>query len=98
MLVPRSFKLKGRHYIVSTFSVNGADKRTGYLMPSLGVMRIASERDGASRTSEQVQNTFWHEAVHAILEDMGSPLWRDEKFVTALSENLVRLINTAEFK
>ena len=42
--------------------------------------------------------TFWHELTHAVLFEMGSPLYKDESFVTAFSSRLSHAINTAEFK
>lgn len=41
--------------------------------------------------------TFWHELTHAVLFEMGSPLYKDEKFVTNFSHILSKAINTAEF-
>lgn len=45
-----------------------------------------------------VQDTFWHELVHAILDDMDEDtLNRDEKFVTEFASRLARAIRTARF-
>lgn len=45
-----------------------------------------------------VQETFWHELVHAILDDMNEDkLNRNEKFVTAFAKRLAKAIRTARF-
>lgn len=52
---------------------------------------------GARRTPRQRGETFWHEMTHAILEDMGSSLERNERFVTAFSSRLNSAIHSARF-
>jgi predicted Mrr-cat superfamily restriction endonuclease len=45
-----------------------------------------------------VHDTFWHELVHAILDDMDEDkLNRNEKFVTAFATRLAQAIRTARF-
>lgn len=45
-----------------------------------------------------VHDTFWHELVHAILDDMDEDkLNRNEKFVTAFAARLAKAIRTARF-
>lgn len=43
-------------------------------------------------------DTFWHETVHAILYEMGHPLYRNERFVTDFSDKLSKAIKSAEFQ
>lgn len=40
--------------------------------------------------------TFWHEVTHAVLYEMGHPLWRNEKFVTEFSTLLSKAIDSAK--
>ena len=96
MILPYRFKLENTAYGVTPTKQLGA--ATGWLYPAIGRIHIAVTNDGKKRTPQQIQTTFWHEATHAILHDMESPLWRSEKFVTEFSTRLVKLINTAEFK
>jgi hypothetical protein len=59
---------------------------------------LASNRTGTKFKLDHVQDTFWHEVVHAILEDMGrDALNRDEKFVTQFANLLTQAIKTAKF-
>jgi hypothetical protein len=45
----------------------------------------------------EVRNTFWHEITHAILDDMGSELTNNERFVTAFANRLSDAIDSAKF-
>jgi predicted SprT family Zn-dependent metalloprotease len=42
--------------------------------------------------------TFWHELTHAVLFEMGSPLYTNERFVNDFSSRLSKAINSAKFK
>lgn len=43
---------------------------------------------GKPRSERKMKATLWHECVHGILEDMGSPKERDERFVTELAKRI----------
>lgn len=43
---------------------------------------------GRPRSDIKRKATLWHECVHAILEDMGSPKERDEVFVDGLAKRI----------
>jgi hypothetical protein len=47
--------------------------------------------------AEEMEDSFWHELTHAILHEMGSGLYRDEKFVTKFANLLTKAINSAKF-
>ena len=51
---------------------------------------------GAPYTEKQKAETFWHEVVHAILHDMKSPLYRNEKFVDGFSSRLTKVVLTSK--
>ena len=46
---------------------------------------------------DELEETFWHEIVHAALHDQRSPLYSNEAFVTALSRRLHRVIRSVKF-
>jgi antirestriction protein ArdC len=96
MQLPKRFKLNKRAYTVSPLAIR-TGRTTGYFYPAVGVIMVATTSKGAPRKPQAVQTTFWHEATHAILHDMGHPLTSNEQFVTAFSTRLVKLINTSEF-
>lgn len=66
----------------------------------LGRIEIATHLNGVPRPTTGVKGlgtTFWHELTHAILYDMGNPLYKDEAFVTAFSNKLGQAVESAEF-
>jgi hypothetical protein len=87
MKYPRSFTLGTRHYMVL---------QTPNL-PHFGTYNPATRIITMRKQQANKSNTFWHEVTHAILHDMGDPLWKDESFVTRFSDRLDKLIKTAKF-
>jgi len=53
---------------------------------------------GRTYTEDEINDTFWHELVHAILYDMNSRLHDDERFVTEFAARLATAIKSAKFK
>ena len=53
---------------------------------------------GRKYTQDEIDDTFWHEIVHAILYEMGHRLYDDEKFVTEFAGHLAKAIKSAKFK
>jgi hypothetical protein len=59
---------------------------------------LRNNRTGRKFSSESVKETFWHELVHAILEDMGEQrLNNREDFVEGFAARLATAIETARF-
>lgn len=56
-----------------------------------------SSRTGKRFDTEDVDATFWHEVTHAILFDMKSPLYKNERFVESFSRRLTKAIHSAKF-
>lgn len=61
------------------------------------VLATHSGYNGDRYSKKDMSHTFWHECVHAILEDMGSRLYRDEKFVDGIALRINKLIESAKF-
>ena len=60
---------------------------------------LANTQTGKKFKPADVHDTFWHELVHAILEDMGyDTLNRNERFVTGFANRLTKAIETARFE
>ena len=72
----------------------------GSVRYDIRVINVASHssRTGKRFTDAQKENTFWHELTHAILSDMKSPLYKDERFVTSFADRLTKAIRTARFQ
>jgi hypothetical protein len=98
MLIPKSFKLGKRVYTVQVLPT--MDKRgvmgATYFQAARIEIGERSKRTGVAYKREDVSNTFWHELTHAILNDMGSNLQRNESFVTAFADRLNQVVNTAK--
>lgn len=45
----------------------------------------------------QLRHTFWHEAMHAMLDTLSHRLARDEQFVDQMGGLLAQMMDTAEF-
>ena len=91
MIFPDKFKIGRTPYVVQ-YKAKLACGSYGRVWPLAGVMHIEL------RKPKDMNVTFWHEATHAILHDMNSPLWKDEKFVTAFSTRLAKMVDSAKFK
>lgn len=96
MKIPSSFRLNRRRIKVSQCT-ELSGKVLGRAYPGTGLIHIATERGGLPRTTQAVAETFWHEALHMMLADMGHPRWADEVFVVGLSKRINAMVHTAEF-
>jgi hypothetical protein len=57
-----------------------------------------SNKTGRMFTSNEINESFWHELVHAILYDMDEhKLNRNEAFVTAFAKRLSEAVDSAAF-
>lgn len=59
-----------------------------------GVKTISVYRSGDDARD---RNTLWHETVHAILYEMGSPMHKREDFVREFADLLSGAIDSAKF-
>lgn len=99
MKIPTSIKVGKKNYEVNQVKhlhQKGAMGGTWYKEKVIEVATHSNVR-GVRFKREEIYDTFWHELTHAILEDMGSKLEADEKFVTAFSERLTKAILSARF-
>ena len=58
---------------------------------------LATHTMGKRIPKEEINNSFWHEMVHAILFDMGHDLCDNERFVRAFANKLSDAIDSAKF-
>ncbi len=98
MLIPKKFKIKGKTFTVKMTDMMARPGRMGEMNHTKHAATIATKSniDGRSFKAEEVSDTFWHEVTHAILYDMNSPLWNNEKFVTQFANRLNEVVNTAK--
>lgn len=98
MHIPKRFKISGKVYTVRRPRYMRKHRTIGRCNPVTRVVHVANGSNVSGRAfgREEVAETFWHEAVHAILYDMEHSLARDEEFVEGFSIRLNELIHTAE--
>ena len=99
--IPRKIRVGKKMYsidVVETMLRNGEMAR---VYPHEKRMQIAkrSNISGRKFTEAEMQDSFWHEMVHAILVDMEEfKLNSNEAFVTKFANRLTKAIRSARFK
>lgn len=96
MQIPKTMKVGPATYTVK-ISPGRAARRYGFVSYTEQAIHIHDKRAGKAVPESQMNETFWHELTHAVLYEMGNPLWSDEKFVTEFSKNLSEAIDSARF-
>ena len=94
-IVPKEFTLGGQKYTVEYVSNLSNSKRMGWSdMTSLEV-KIDTMYEGRKIEKATFPNTFYHELVHQILDNMGEfKLSSSEKFVSCFSTLLSEAIQS----
>jgi len=100
MELPKKVKVGDRWYSVEIVETMERKAMMGYVYYGTGSIEIAKKSNVTNTpyTNDEISDTFWHELTHAILYDMGSNLYNNEKFVTRFANRLAKAINTAKFK
>lgn len=100
MDLPKKLKVGDRWYSVEIVETMQRRAQMGCVYYGTGEIEVAVKSNTTNKpyTKAEVSDTFWHELTHAILYDMGSSLYKDEKFVTRFANRLSTAINTARFK
>lgn len=99
--LPTRIRIGKRLYSIDVVEtlINKGDMARHY--PALQKIKIAqrSNLTGKRYTSDDLNDSFWHEIVHAILHDMEEhALNKNERFVTAFAARLTKAIKSARFK
>jgi hypothetical protein len=96
--IPRRIKVGKKMYSVDIVETMKRSRDRGRIWYELGRIEIgeASNVDGRKYTASQMSETFWHELVHAILYEMNSSLYRNERFVDAFGLHLAKAIQSAK--
>ena len=98
MLIPTSFKMNGHTYKVQlTGKLVGPSCAVGVVAYKEKTITIGQRCNVTNRklTKRDIEHTFWHEVVHAILFEMRSSKYRDEYFVDAFAQKLHQITTTA---
>jgi hypothetical protein len=99
MDLPKKLKVGDRWYSVEIVETMQRRAQMGCVYYGTGEIEVAIKSNTTNKpyTKAEVSDTFWHELTHAILYDMGSSLYKNEKFVTRFANRLAKAINTARF-
>ena len=99
MDLPKKLKVGDRWYSVEIVETMQRRAQMGCVYYGTGEIEVAVKSNTTNKpyTKAEVSDTFWHELTHAILYDMGSTLYKNEKFVTRFANRLSKAINTARF-
>jgi len=98
--IPRRIRVGKKLYSIEVVEAMLEKKHMGKVYYPQQTIKLGrtSNVTGRRYQEEEIQDTFWHEVVHAILHDMGrDALNRDETFVTGFANRLTRAINSAKF-
>lgn len=98
--IPRRIKVGDKMYSVDIIQSMQKKRDMGRVWYELQRIQIGqtSNVDGRKYSDIQMSETFWHELVHAILYEMGSGLYNNERFVHEFAMHLSRAIHSAKFK
>lgn len=98
--LPKKIKVGDRWYSVEIVETMERRAQMGCVYYSMGEIEIAMRSNLTNKpySDDEVSDTFWHELTHAILYDMGSHLYKNEKFVTRFANRLATAIKSAKFK
>jgi hypothetical protein len=100
MQLPRKIKVGDRWYSVEIVETMERRAQMGCVNYGAGEITVATKSNTTNKpySKDEISDTFWHELTHAILYDMGSTMYRNEKFVSRFASRLAKAINTAKFK
>lgn len=98
--LPKKVKVGDRWYSVEIVETMERRAQMGCVYYGTGAIEVAAKSNVTNQkySPDEISDTFWHELTHAILYDMGSSLYKNEKFVTRFANRLSKAINTARFK
>lgn len=98
---PRSIRVGKKRYsidVVETMIQRGDMARVHYDENKIEIGQ-RSNKTGRKFNRKQMNDSFWHELVHAILYDMDAhTLNKNEKFVSEFALRLSKAIDSARFE
>ena len=100
MPIPKTIRVGKKRYSIEVVEALLQRRVMGHIDHDKQLIQIGrrSNYTGKAYTQAMMTDTFWHELVHAILNDMGqTTLNKDEKFVSEFSRQLTKAIKSARF-
>lgn len=99
MKIPKKFRVGKTHYKVKHVGCFDWTLKRGEINYDKREVTLAVYAGlvGPLRSPHQLTHTFWHEATHAILHDMGHRLHTNEGFVDEFAKRLTDIVYSARF-
>lgn len=99
MKIPKQFELFGRtihvEYQDDLARISDALGRSDY---STDTITLQNAAPGYQRSLAQIEQTFFHEMVHFILQGMNSKLQDDENFIDLFASCLHQVLVTSKYE
>ena len=98
--IPRRIRIGAKQYSVEVVEAMLDKRLAGEVNYHERLIQVGMRNGKTGRMFHPsfIHDTFWHELVHAILDDMDEDkLNRNEKFVTGFATRLATAIRTARF-
>ena len=97
MKIPKHIVVNHTPYTISRVRPAGAKNALGHINYEKAQIYVAThDTRGNKLETEEVDDAFWHEITHAVLDGMNHPLCEDERFVTRFASILSTAINSAK--
>lgn len=94
--IPKSFMLFGEKHKVKLLKKINKEDDLGYYDPNSNTIKL--KKSNEIRSQDQVEQTFYHEAIHAALDNIGqTELSKSEEFVDTLAKALHQIWKSAEY-
>ena len=97
MRIPKRITVGDKKYKIETHKELIDNVAVGAINFGERRIRLSTHVDGKKLAQAEVNDSLWHEITHAILEDMGSDLTDNERFVRAFANRLSTAIESARF-
>lgn len=91
--IPKSFQLMGHTYKVKLVKKVDSEDSCGEVNNDTKIIKL--KKSNKAYSQEMVEETFWHELIHAILDEAEyGELSKDEKLVERLGRLLHQALKT----
>jgi len=97
MRIPKKITVGQKKYKIEMHKDLIDDVAVGAINFGSRIIALSTHTGGKKLAQEEINNSFWHELTHAVLEDMGSELTDNERFVRAFANRLSDAIDSAKF-
>ena len=97
--IPKTIRVGSKRYSIEVVETMLRQRIMGTIDYDKQTIKVGRKSNvtGRAYTQAMMSETFWHELTHAVLEDMGSALTDNERFVRAFANRLSDAVDSAKF-